>query len=71
MHEHTPGIHIRAYLSDEQMTQKDFSELIGVHIVTIYRWINDITVISKSHRKLIEKRTKGSLKAEDLWQKHG
>lgn len=70
MQEHTPGIHIRAYLSDEQMTQKEFANLIGVHIVTVYRWINNITIISRNHRKLINKKTKGILKAEDLCQKH-
>jgi transcriptional regulator with XRE-family HTH domain len=64
--EWTPGLCIRAFLMNKKMTQLEFSKLIGVNLVTISRWINHRSVISLKHRRLIEKKTDGLLKAEDL-----
>jgi len=35
----TPEI-LREWLKRKEMTQKEFSEMIGVHSLTVSRWIN-------------------------------
>ena len=63
-----PSKIIKAYLDKHNIPVREFARHCHVHYTTIHRWISGTSKVSKKNAKWIESRTKGGIKAVELWQ---
>ncbi len=56
------GDELRALIAEYGMDQNQFAELVGVHYVTVSRWVTGAAVINESHVLLIRERLKARKK---------
>ena len=59
---------IKDYLAKHKIPIREFAKHCHVHYTTIHRWISGASKVSKKNARWLQSRTKGGIKAVDLWQ---